>query len=273
MYLKTPLRYPGGKSRAVKKMAPYFPDFHNYTEFREPFLGGGSVALYVSQMYPHLDIWVNDLYTPLATFWKVLQTEGIELYNELIQLKTRYPDPSSARGLFNEAKDYLTQGNREDFHVAVSFYIINKCSFSGLSESSSFSPQASDSNFSMRGIEKLRFYEQVIERWSITQLSYHHMMPNTKETFTYLDPPYEIKPKLYGKSGSMHKGFDHDEFAHTCNTSVGDQMVSYNSSNLIKDRFNSWNAHEYDHTYTMRSVGDYMKDQQQRKELVLTNYV
>ena len=43
MYLKTPLRYPGGKSRAVKKMAPYFPDFNNYKEFREPFLGGGSV--------------------------------------------------------------------------------------------------------------------------------------------------------------------------------------------------------------------------------------
>ena len=272
MYLKTPLRYPGGKSRAVKKMAQYFPDFNNYKEFREPFLGGGSVALYVSQMYPHLDIWVNDLYTPLATFWKVLQTEGIELYNELVQLKTRHPDPASARGLFLEAKDYLTQSKKEDFHIAVSFYIINKCSFSGLSESSSFSPQASDSNFSMRGIEKLRFYEQVIERWSITHLSYHHMMPNTKETFTYLDPPYEIKSKLYGKSGSMHKGFDHDEFAHACNTCIGDQMVSYNSSNLIKDRFHGWNAHEYDHTYTMRSVGDYMTDQQQRKELVLTNY-
>ena len=47
MYLKTPLRYPGGKSRAVKKMAHYFPDFNDYKEFREPFLGGGSVALYV----------------------------------------------------------------------------------------------------------------------------------------------------------------------------------------------------------------------------------
>ena len=272
MYLKTPLRYPGGKSRAVKKMAPYFPDFNNYKEFREPFLGGGSVALYVSQMYPHLDIWVNDLYTPLATFWKVLQTEGIELYNELVQLKTRHPDPASARGLFNDAKDYLAQGKKEDFHIAVSFYIINKCSFSGLSESSSFSPQASDSNFSMRGIEKLRFYEQVIQKWSITHLSYVHMMPNSKEVFTYLDPSYEIKSKLYGKSGSMHKGFDHDEFAHACNTCIGDQMVSYNSSNLIKDRFHGWNAHEYDHTYTMRSVGDYMTDQQQRKELVLTNY-
>ena len=60
--LKTPLRYPGGKSRATKKMAQFFPLFSDYTEFREPFLGGGSVALYISQMYPHLDIWVNDLY-------------------------------------------------------------------------------------------------------------------------------------------------------------------------------------------------------------------
>ena len=38
---------------------------------------------------------------------------------------------------------------------ACAFYVINKCSFSGLTESSSFSKQASDSNFSMRGIDKL----------------------------------------------------------------------------------------------------------------------
>ena len=49
-------------------------------------------------------------------------------------------------------------------------------------------------------------------------------------------------------------------------------MISYNSSQLIKDRFTDWIPNEYDHTYTMRSVGDYMKNQQDRKELVLTNY-
>ena len=59
--LKTPLRYPGGKSRAIKKMAQFFPEMNEYTEFREPFLGGGSVSLYVSHVYPQLDIWVNDL--------------------------------------------------------------------------------------------------------------------------------------------------------------------------------------------------------------------
>ena len=44
----------------------------------------------------------------------------------------------------------------------VGFYVANKCSFSGLTESSSFSKQASNSNFSMRGIEKLKFYSYAI---------------------------------------------------------------------------------------------------------------
>ena len=30
--LKTPLRYPGGKSREIKKMAPFFTLFKDYTE-------------------------------------------------------------------------------------------------------------------------------------------------------------------------------------------------------------------------------------------------
>ena len=46
---KTPLRYPGGKSRACTKMDPYFPDLRDYVEFREPFLGGGSVAIHISK--------------------------------------------------------------------------------------------------------------------------------------------------------------------------------------------------------------------------------
>ena len=150
--LKTPLRYPGGKSRAVKKMAEFFPLFKDYTEYREPFLGGGSVALYITQMYPHLDIWVNDLYEPLYNFWRELQENADEIRSQLIQLKQRHPDPSSAKYLFLESKEYLGNDPRrcDATARAVSFYIVNKCSFSGLTESSSFSKQASDNNFSFR---------------------------------------------------------------------------------------------------------------------------
>ena len=100
--LKTPLRYPGGKSRACTKMDVYIPDLRDYKEYREPFLGGGSVAIHITKKYPHLDIWVNDLYKPLYNFWRVLQDEndGYKLYKRLQELKSRYPDPGSAKGLF-----------------------------------------------------------------------------------------------------------------------------------------------------------------------------
>ena len=49
-------------------------------------------------------------------------------------------------------------------------------------------------------------------------------------------------------------------------------MISYNSTQIIKNRFKNWNAAEFDLTYSMRSTGDYMKEQAERKELVLTNY-
>ena len=65
---KTPLRYPGGKSRALTKLFQFIPDLKNYKEFREPFLGGGSVAIEIGKRYPHIDIWVNDLYEPLYNF-------------------------------------------------------------------------------------------------------------------------------------------------------------------------------------------------------------
>ena len=85
--LKTPLRYPGGKSRAVPKLAQWIPDLTNYDIYREPFLGGGSVALHVTKTYPKLKIWVNDLYEPLVNFWQQLQHEGNYLYNEITKAK------------------------------------------------------------------------------------------------------------------------------------------------------------------------------------------
>ena len=270
--LKTPLRYPGGKSRALSKLFQYIPNLKDYTEYREPFLGGGSVALEIGKRYPHLDIWVNDLYGPLYNFWRVLQDQGRELRDQLVQLKYRHPEPVSAKLLFLDAKEKLNDDSTSDLSAAVSFYIVNKCSFSGLTESSSFSKQASDSNFSMRGIDKLPEYSGMISKWKITNVSYEQLLTDDKQSFTYLDPPYEIGSNLYGKRGNMHKGFNHDHFAIKCDRFIGPQLVSYNSSQLIRDRFKEWTAAEFAHTYTMRSVGSYNTDQADRKELVLFNY-
>ena len=270
---KTPLRYPGGKSRALSKLFQFIPNLSDYTEYREPFLGGGSVAIEVSKRYPHLKIWVNDLYEPLYNFWRQIQNNGEEIKDKLIEYKSLYPNPDTARGLFVESKELVNDQTLDSLDRAVRFYIVNKCSFSGLTENSSFSQQASISNFSMNGIEKLTGYQEIITNWKFTNESYEQILSDDRSVFIYLDPPYEIKDNLYGgKGGTMHKRFDHDEFAIQCDRYASSQLVSYNSDQIIRDRFDGWTAAEFAHTYTMRSVGSYNIDQASRKELVLYNY-
>jgi len=270
--LKTPLRYPGGKSRACVKMDEFIPDLREYKKYHEPFLGGGSVAIHITKKYPHLDIWVNDLYEPLYNFWCELRDNGREMRDQLAHLKSTHPEPVSAKTLFLNAKGEVNNDSASNLSRAINFYVVNKCSFSGLTESSSFSKQASDSNFSMRGIDKLPEYSKLISSWKITNLSYENLLSDDRSTFIYLDPPYDIKDNLYGRKGDMHKSFNHDQFALDCDRFVSHQLVSYNSSQLIRDRFREWEVGEFNLTYTMRSVGDYMREQKDRKELLLMNY-
>jgi len=270
--LKTPLRYPGGKSRAVVKLLQYLPDLSQVKEFREPFLGGGSVAIEITKRYPHIEVWANDLYWPLYNFWCELQHNGDKLQKELVSLKGVHCNQDSARCLFQSMKEVINDEEKSNFDRAIAFYIVNKCSFSGLTESSSFSPQASDSNFSLRGIERLSEYSELIQSWTITNLSYERMLSDDSNIFTYLDPPYDIKDNLYGRKGGMHKKFDHDMFAEECDKYTSPMLISYNSDQIVKDRFKEWTVGEFAHTYTMRSVGCYNIDQATRKELVLLNY-
>ena len=272
MKLKTPLRYPGGKSRAVPKLLQHLPS-REITEYREPFLGGGSMAIEMTRRLPEeIPIWVNDLYEPLYNFWVQLRDNGDYLHRELMRAKNFHPDEESARKLFLDAKEQLNEDNTDPKDRAILFYIINKCSFSGLTESSSFSKAASNSNFSIRGIERLPEYSDLIQRWKITNVSYEELVSDETLTFIYADPPYDIKDALYGHKGDKHRGFDHAKFADTMDKCLCNVMISYNNHPEIIQRFLEWCQYDFAHTYTMRSTGSYMSDQTKRRELVLTNY-
>jgi len=272
--LKTPLRYPGGKSKAIKKLFADFPDVKQFKEYREPFIGGGSVGIHLTRLNPDCKVWVNDLYWPLYNFWVHLRDHGDKLSDELKRLKLAHNDEDTARVLFNDHKVLVNDTNQSDFDRAVSFWIVNKCSFSGLTESSSFSKWASSKNFSLVGIEALKEYSKHIKNWKITNLSYDQLLDG-EGAFIYLDPPYEIKSKLYGKKGSMHKGFDHDKFADDCNAAHDRHTIaiSYNSDQSVKERFPKWKQIEFDLTYFMRVDREaYRENQADRKELLLVNY-
>jgi DNA adenine methylase len=275
--LKTPLRYPGGKSKATTKMAPYFPPKNTVKHYREPFLGGGSVALWMTENYHLETVWVNDLYWPLYNFWIQLRDDGENLADYLKESKMENNTVDKARELFIQSNHNIDDESLPLLERAAAFWTVNKCAFSGLINISSFSAGPSEKNFTLRGIEDLREYSKIIKDWKITNLSYEDLIVHTTDdddTFVYLDPPYEISSNLYGKKGSMHKGFDHDRFAADCNWSNTLKMaISYNADDSIKDRFPEWNKIEFPLTYTMRSnSANYRQNQPKRLELLLTNY-
>ena len=274
--LTTPLRYPGGKSKWTDLLYEYLPDMRNYEEWREPFLGGGSFPIEITKRYPDMRIWVNDLYPALYNFWTQLQSSGEEMSERLLEIKDSCVSSEIAKTTHGEQKEIINDDTSSKFDKAVAFYYANKNSFSGLTETGTFSESSHERNFTKNNMTKLASFQKLIRNWKITNEDYSVLLEKSDNCFVYLDPPYELTKQnsneLYGNRGSMHKNFDHDLFAKQCNESGMDCMISYNADQVVKDRFDGWEQVELDWTYTMRAVGDYMEKQKDRKELLILNY-
>jgi len=275
--LKTPLRYPGGKSKAIKTLSPWFPK--TISEYREPFIGGGSIAIEITKSNPDIPVWINDLYVPLYNFWVQLRDSGEELSERVREEKQRTLDEgdkdkvtASAKELFNRYKAEID--TYDDFEKAVAFFIMNKCSFSGLTENSTFSQSASNSNFSLVGADKLAQFSKLIKDWKITNIDYSEVIKEngSSDTFVFLDPPYDIKDFLYGKNREMHKSFDHDRFADDVYNCVHKFMITYNVNDRLKELYKNYNLKEWKLRYSMAHRGDKGTDENIKTELLVTNY-
>ena len=275
--LKTPLRYPGGKSKAIKTLSPWFPK--TISEYREPFIGGGSIAIEITKSNPDIPVWINDLYVPLYNFWVQLRDRGEELSERVREEKQRTLDEgdkdkvtAKAKELFNRYKEEID--TYDDFEKAVAFFIMNKCSYSGLTENSTFSQTASNSNFSLVGADKLAQFSKLIKNWKITNIDYSEVMKahGSKDTFIFLDPPYDIKDFLYGKNREMHKSFDHNRFADDVYNCVHKFMITYNVNDRLKELYKNYNLKEWKLRYSMAHRGDKGTDENIKTELLVTNY-
>lgn len=64
----SPLRYPGGKSRAIDVIYDIIPS--NTKIICSPFFGGGSIELYCASQ--GMKVYGYDIFAPLTDFWKCL---------------------------------------------------------------------------------------------------------------------------------------------------------------------------------------------------------
>ena len=241
---KSPLRYPGGKTRAIKILDKYVSQYYpTRSILLSPFFGGGSFELFMKAK--GLTIVGNDLFNPLYIFWKTLQTNKKRLVNDI---KNKMPITK---------EDFLnfrsTICNSEDFEKASSYFVINRSSFSGATLCGGFSQQAADKRLTESSVKKLDNCN--VDNITFTNLDcclFLEQNPETDNTVVYADPPYYIKTYIYGKDGDMHEHFNHEAFSK-CIQNRNDWIISYNDCDYIRNLYKGCRIFKESWSYGMNT--------------------
>jgi len=267
-YIKSPLRYPGGKSKVVNYLLPYIPA--NVSEFREPFVGGGSVFLAIKGVFQKriAKYWINDLNSDLYYFWKYVQDDLDSLVCHVTILKENY---QNGRELYN----HLNQSARifSEFEKAIRFFIMNRITFSGIMDSGGYSQQAFEKRFTQSSIERLKNLSAYLDTVCITCSDYDKLLRQDGENvFLFLDPPYyqPTKSKLYGVKGNLHTSFDHERFAANVKKCQHKWLLTYDDCQEIRKLFNFAEIAELEVQYGMNNYKQ--KTAAKGKELLISNY-
>lgn len=272
---KSPLRYPGGKSRALKQILPLIPV--NISEFREPFVGGGSVFFALRSLFQDRirTYWINDLNYDLYCFWKQVRDNAPDLVETLAETHGTATD---GRTLFEEltkTKDALNQ-NREllcEFQRAVRFFVLNRITFSGLVDSGGYSQSAYEKRFTESSIARVKNISPYLSGAKITNTDYSRVLcQEGDDVFIFLDPPYwkATASKLYGVRGTLHTAFDHVQFAENMRKCPHKWLITYDDSPFIRELFDFAEIQDWTLQYGMNN---YRKDTAAAgKELFIKNY-
>jgi DNA adenine methylase len=265
--IKSPLRYPGGKQKAISQIANYIPNY--FKEFREPFVGGGSVYLYLLQKYPGLKFWINDLNPELYYFWMQSQNNLLELVDEVWKIKNTTKE---GRTLFNSLAK-VDNETISELERAVRFFVLNRITFSGTIESGGYSNASFHGRFTESSIHRLSYLENCFKNTYITNFDYSILLNEKgKDVFIFLDPPYlsNTKSRLYGKKGNLHLDFDHNRFAELMSKCQHKWLITYDDCEEVRDNFSFAYIYEWELQYGMNNYKQ--KKAKKGNELFITNY-
>lgn len=240
---KSPLRYPGGKTRAIKILDPYIPK--GTQSVCSPFFGGGSFELHLTKR--GIKVSGSDYFRQLCIFWEQLSTSP----SHLADLLDEHCGKTSKQS-FYQAQDRLVNLEGSDCEIARDFYIVNRSSFSGATLSGGFSKMAAAQRFNQNSVSRVRdFHNDLI---SVEYADALAVIPQAEQDMFFLDPPYLLESSsLYGIRGDKHRDFDHEALYDAVVKSGKPFVLTYNNHPDIKHLWKDFEYVETSWSYGMNS--------------------
>ena len=265
--IKTPIRYAGGKSKAIKQITPFV---ENIDKIISPFMGGGSLEVHWASMGK--EVIGYDLFDVLVNFWNVLLNNREELVGKLKEISPTNEEYSKVKEILMKwdntqemLKDWKTDHYKRDEKItldnitAAAYYYFNHNTSYGpgyLGWGSSVYLQPKKWNDMIEKISKFQ-----LPTLSVKQGSFEEVLPNHTDDFLYLDPPYYLEKdsdnKMFTGIYPMrnipihHNGFNHELLRDLLKSHKGGFVLSYNNCETIREYYKDFEFHFPTWNYSM----------------------
>ena len=265
--MKTPIRYAGGKSKAIKIITPYVKDIDKIVS---PFIGGGSLEVHWASIGKKVIAY--DLFDVLVNFWNVLLNNRDELVLKLKEIIPTGDEYDRIKEILmkwdntqNMLKDWKTKHYvRED---VITLDNITAAAYYYFNHNTSYGPGYLGWGSSVYLKEKK--WNDMIDKilkfdlptLSVNQGSFETVIPNHLEDFLYLDPPYYLEKdsdnKMFTGIYPMrnipvhHNGFDHEKLRDLLHNHNGGFVLSYNNCETIREYYKDFELFYPEWSYSM----------------------
>lgn len=249
---QTPLRYPGGKTRALSQLMGFVPA--DVDRLVSPFFGGGAFELACADA--GLDVHGSDLFEPLVVFWQQVLSDPHAVADAAMRFVPMTP------GRFYHMQRSFAGLSRDPVVRAAAFFVINRSSFSGLTLSGGASTSSMADH---RTVDQLRRFSAPGVRVAHSDYEDAIKAHLGARTLLYCDPPYALGAlsNLYGERGSHHLRFDHWRLHRVLTQLDAPWLLSYNDCPLVRDLYADYHIERPSWSYGM---GD---DTESREVLVV----
>lgn len=254
-------RYPGGKFYALKKLEPFWNVEH--TEYREPFLGGGSVFFAKPKAEYN---WLNDIHSDLITTYDIISDPSTR--SKLIHMVEK---EEASKERHSEIKNFRPKNNLE---IAFKYFYLNRTSFSGKMRTPSWGYRPKRSLPPTRWRERIEPCGEKLSSIKLTKFDFEKVInhPATHgQVLMYVDPPYY---SVNQESHYVHpfKEEDHFRLAKALEKTNHKFFLTYDDCKEVRGLYSWANIHSVEFYYRLDNSQLNNGKRKFGAELIISNF-